>query len=46
VLHSLWVADWTNQPHQIGDAIAVQYENNRAANYDVSVVYDDGWHAA
>jgi hypothetical protein len=46
--YDIWVADWTGSPHKVtapgtpsATCSATQYENT--ANYDVSVVYDEGW---
>jgi hypothetical protein len=46
--YDIWVADWTGSPHEVtapgtpaATCSATQYEST--ANYDVSVVYDEGW---
>jgi hypothetical protein len=38
----LWLADWTDQPHALNGAVAVQYQNV-GDSYDLSVVYDQVW---
>lgn len=40
--YDLWVADWTNKPHEIAGAVATQYANV-GTKYDLSSVYDAGW---
>jgi hypothetical protein len=46
--YDIWVADWTGSPHEVtapgapsATCSATQYEST--ANYDVSIVYDEGW---
>jgi hypothetical protein len=46
--YDIWVADWTGSPHEVtapgtpaAMCSATQYESTE--NYDVSVVYDEGW---
>ena len=41
---ALWVADWTNAPHQVAGCVATQFENT--PGYDLSAVYNDAWHPA
>lgn len=42
-----WVADPTGTPHEYPGAVAVQYFwGHGAENYDLSAVYDAGWHPA
>lgn len=43
---SLWVADWTGQPHTLDvsamHVVAVQFRHTDA--FDLSAVFDDEWH--
>lgn len=39
----IWVADWTNAPHEINGTIGTQYENDRVLNVDLSMIYSQDW---
>lgn len=43
---SLWLADWTGQPHKVDisamHVVAVQFRNT--PQFDLSAVFDDSWH--
>jgi hypothetical protein len=38
----IWVADWTNTPHEIAATVATQY-SNVGTEYDLSMVYSQEW---
>ena len=38
----IWVADWTNNPHEIAGTVATQYQNV-GTSYDLSMVYSQEW---
>lgn len=38
----IWVADWTNSPHEIAATVATQYQNV-GTSYDLSMVYSQEW---
>ncbi|HEV2452154.1 MAG TPA: hypothetical protein VGS62_09520, partial [Streptosporangiaceae bacterium] len=38
----IWVADWTNSPHEIAGTVATQYQNV-GTSYDLSMVYSQEW---
>jgi hypothetical protein len=38
----VWVADWTNEPHEVEGTVACQY-HNEGSSYDLSLVYSQEW---
>lgn len=44
--YAIWAADYTGLPHEIAGTVGTQYENNAAADVDLSAIYDATWHAS
>jgi hypothetical protein len=43
VAYYWWCADWTNQPHRVPGAAAVQWQNMPEQEYDNGTAYDQVW---